>query len=78
MEGKFTVRGLFEDGEMRFAEPVDVEGCWKLEITFVEQVDEKSIPLESNPHRPEDMYVPDRLEELHRKIEDQRPPTVPY
>jgi hypothetical protein len=73
MEGR-TVRGFYDNGELRFAQPVDVEGCWNLEITFVEQVDEESIPLDADPHRPRHLKpFPDRLEEAHRTLEDQRP-----
>lgn len=77
MERK-TVRGYFDNGELRFAEPVHIEGCWKLEITFVEEVDEAGLPLESSPHRPEMLPVPDRMEEFHRRMQDERPHTGPY
>jgi hypothetical protein len=75
---RITVRGIYENGELRFAEPVNLEGCWELEITFTCLVDE-SFPFESSPHRPEHMqYYPDRLEELHRQIEESRPHTNPF
>jgi hypothetical protein len=76
LEGK-TVRGIYDHGELRFAEPVDVEGCWKVEITFVEQEDE-DVPLSADPHLPERLLTPNRREEIHRQIEDQRPPSRPY
>ena len=73
-----TVRGIYDDGEVRFAEPVSIDGCWELEITFTRRVDEDA-PFESSTHRPEHIkYLPDRLEELHRQIEDSRPPTNPF
>ncbi|HKP54924.1 MAG TPA: hypothetical protein VJ183_19995 [Chloroflexia bacterium] len=72
---KLTVRGMFEDGEVTFAGPVDVEGCWSVEITFLEREDGY---FEANPHRHEALAVPDRLEELHRQMESQKPPVGPY
>lgn len=69
---KRTVRAIYEDGEVTFAEPVYVEGCWHLEVTFVEQED-ANVPYEANTHRPEMGAVPDRLEELHRDMENKRP-----
>jgi hypothetical protein len=67
-----TVRGFYDDGELRFSEPVDLDGCWKLEITFVEEVDDEGIPLEANPHSPEMAPMPERFEDLHRQITDPR------
>ncbi|HET9496473.1 MAG TPA: hypothetical protein VFR15_19770 [Chloroflexia bacterium] len=76
---QITVRGIYDNGELRFAEPVDLEGCWELQIVFTRKVDEDSIPFESSTHRPEHMqYYPDKLEELHRQIEDSRPHTSPF
>lgn len=70
---RMTFRGIYDNGELRFAEPVDMQGCWKVQITFVEQEDEENVPLEANPHRPETSTpYADRLEEIHRRMEDQR------
>ena len=78
MERK-TVRGIYDSGELRFAEPVEIEGCWSLEITFLEEVDDASIPLDADPHRPKRISGGvARLEELHRAMEDQRPTTPPW
>jgi hypothetical protein len=76
--GERTVRGIYDDGELRFAEPVNIDGCWSITITFVEELDEHGMPLEANPHRPEMLPVPDRLEELHRKMEGERPKVGPF
>ncbi len=73
-----TVRGMYDDGELRFAEPVDVDGCWNLEITFVEEIDEEGIPVEADPHRAEILANPNRLEEAHRQIEVERPHIGPF
>jgi hypothetical protein len=70
MDNRKTVRGIYDDGEIRFAEPVDMDGCWNLEITFVEEVDEQGIPLEANPHRPEMIYQ--RLDQVHQQIDSAR------
>jgi hypothetical protein len=70
MDNRKTVRGIYDDGELRFAEPVDIDGCWNLEITFVEEVDEQGIPLEANPHRPEMLY--ERLDQVHQQIDSAR------
>lgn len=72
-----TVRGIYDNGELRFAEPVDIDGCWKLEITFVEQVVDEDALLDADPHRAKNAPFPDRLEEAHRKMEDQRPRISP-
>jgi len=77
MEGK-TVRGYYEDGEITFAGPVNAEGCWRVEITFVEREDAENTPYEVSPHRHQNLPVPDRMEEMHRQMESQKPPTVPY
>lgn len=74
---KKTVRGIFDNGELRFAEPVDMEGCWKLEITFLEREDE-DVHLDADPHRPEKLLTPLAMEELHRTLMDQKPPTTPF
>ena len=76
MENK-SVRGYFEDGEVRLLDPVHAEGCWKLEVTFVEQVDDQSVVLDADPHRSKVSQKADRLEELHRRLEDSRPQTGP-
>lgn len=70
---KKTVRAFYDEGEVRFLDPVHMEGCWNLEVTFVEQVDDEGVVFESNPHRPEVRHTADRLEELHRQIEGGRP-----
>jgi hypothetical protein len=75
---KRTVRGIYDDGELRFAEPVDVDGCWKLEITFVEREDIENIPLVANPHHPEQRPKPDRLEQMHRDLESIKPTINQY
>jgi hypothetical protein len=77
---KKTVRGVYDDGELRFAEPVHMEGSWKVEITFVEREDPADVPLNVDPHLPERLSKskPDRLEELHRAVEDQRPHIGPF
>ncbi|MEO6457717.1 MAG: hypothetical protein ABIO92_05525 [Chloroflexia bacterium] len=74
---KKTVRAFYDDGEVRFLDPVHVEGCWNLEITFVEQVDDEGVVFESDPHRPKVGHQVDRLEELHRQMEDSRPQIGP-
>jgi hypothetical protein len=73
-----TVRGIYDNGELRFAEPVNMDGCWELEITFTRKVDDDA-PFEANSHRPEHLqYFPDKLEELHRQIEESRPRRNPF
>lgn len=74
---KKTVRAFYDEGEVRFLEPVHMDGCWNLEITFVEQVDDKGVVFESNPHRSKVRHQADRLEELHRQMEDSRPQIGP-
>jgi|GEM_PF-5747255 hypothetical protein len=74
---KRTVRGFYDDGELRFSEPVYLDGCWNVEITFLEEVDDQGIPLEANPHRPEAPPVTERFEELHRHLTENRNPTLP-
>ena len=67
---KQTVRGVYEDGELRFAEPVHRDGSWQVEITFGDRMD---APVEGDPHRLEQQRpVADRLEELQRNVDDQR------
>lgn len=66
---KQTVHGVYDNGELRFTEPVNREGEWQVEITFVERVD---TTVEADPHRLEQRSVPDRLEELQRQVDDQR------
>jgi hypothetical protein len=76
---QITVRGIYDNGELRFAEPVNLEGCWELQIVFTRRVYDESAPFEPSPHRPEHMkYYPDKLEELHRQIEERRLPTNPF
>ena len=76
---QITVRGMYDNGELRFAEPVNLDGCWELQIVFTRRVDEDSIPFEASSHRPEHLqYFPDKLEELHRRIEESRPHTNPF
>jgi hypothetical protein len=69
---------VFDNGELRLAAPVDVTGCWMVDITFVEQIADAETPFESNPHRPEARPVPDRLEEFHRHVEEQAPRISPF
>ena len=76
MENK-TVRGFYDDGEVRLLDPVHMEGCWNVEITFIEQVDDEGIVLDADPHRSRAAQKADRLEELHRHLEDSRPQTGP-
>jgi hypothetical protein len=73
---KRTVRAVYEDGEVTFAEPVNFDGCWHIEVSFIEQED-PAVPYEVSSHRPELRPVADRLEELHRDMESKRPPP-PY
>jgi hypothetical protein len=70
-----TVRGMYEDGEVTLAGPVDLEGCWSVQITFLEKQD---TDFEADPHRHEALAVPDRMEELHRQMESQKPTVGPY
>jgi len=72
MDDKRTVRAIYEDGEITFAEPVELEGCWHVEVTFIQQEDPNA-PYEANTHRPERDAFPGRLEELRRNTENQRP-----
>ena len=75
---QIVVRGIYDNGELRFAEPVNMDGCWELQITFTRQVDDTA-PFEASTHSPERLqYLPDKLEELHRHIEDSRPHTNPF
>ena len=55
---------------MRFSEPIDLDRCWNVDITFLEEVDDRGIPLEANPHRSAAAPVPERFEELHRQLGD--------
>ena len=75
---KRTVRGMYDNGELRLAVPVDVTGCWRVEITFVEQIADADTPFEADPHRPAARPVPDRLEEFHRQVEEQAPHIRPF
>jgi hypothetical protein len=70
------VRAIYEDGDVTLAEPVYLSGCWRVEVVFLEREDQ-DIPVEANPHRPEARSVPDRLEELHRRMEMERPSSGP-
>ncbi|HUP28494.1 MAG TPA: hypothetical protein VM409_08675 [Chloroflexia bacterium] len=74
---KRTVRGFYDDGIVRILDPLHVEGCWNLEITFTEQVEDEDGLLEANPHGSRELPNAIRLEELHRQIEDSRPPIGP-
>lgn len=76
MERK-TVRGVYDNGELRFAEPVDMKGCWSLEITFLEQQADDS-HLAADPHLPERVPLTERMQELHRRIDDQAPHHKPF
>lgn len=73
-----VVRGIYENGELRFAEPVNIDGCWKVEITFVEREDTVNTPFNADPHLPERPRLPNRLEEIHRTMEDQKPHIGPF
>lgn len=67
---KQTVHGVYDNGELRFTEPVHRDGSWQVEITFVDRID---APVEADPHRLEQLAsMPDRLEELQRHVDDQR------
>ena len=69
-----TFQAVFEDGEVTFAEPVDMKGCWRVQVTFLEQEDTEDALFERSPHSPEKrMYLPDRLDELHRQVDSERP-----
>jgi hypothetical protein len=74
---KQTVRGVYDNGELRLAEPVEQTGCWQVEITFVNQLADESTPFEANPHRPEAGAPTDRLTEFHRHVEEQAPRIIP-
>ena len=75
---KRTVHGVYDNGELRLIAPVDVTGCWRVDITFVEQLADAETPFESDPHRPEGRPVPDRLEEFHRMVGEQAPHISPF
>lgn len=75
MDNNKTVRGFYEDGEITFAEPVDMDGCWRVQIVFLERED---APFEANPHRLEALAGQGRMEELHRQVESSKPPVGPY
>jgi len=66
---KHTVRGVYDNGELRFTEPVHRNGSWLVEITFVDRID---APVEADPHRLEQRSLHDRLDELQRQVDDQR------
>jgi hypothetical protein len=72
MDYRRTVRAVYENGEVTFAEPVELDGCWHIEITFLEREDPNTL-YEVSPHRPELGSVPGRIEELHRHMETQKP-----
>ena len=46
---KKTVRAFYDGGEVRFLEPVHMDGCWNLEITFVEQGMTKALSSNQTP-----------------------------
>ena len=71
-----TVRAVYENGEMIFTEPVNMEGFWRVEVTFIEQVD-TDIPMEASTHRPERGAMRERLEKVHHQLEGERR-TSPY
>lgn len=73
-----TFRGVYDNGDLCFAEPVDMTGCWKIEITFVEREDVENIPFVANPHDPELGPAAVRLEEFHNKTMGQFPPKRPF
>ena len=67
---KQTVHGIYDHGEMRLTEPVHRDGVWRVEITFVEQVDEESVPIERDPHRFEAGSLVDRMDDYQRHVDD--------
>jgi hypothetical protein len=71
MDNNMTVRGFYEDGEITFAEPVDLDGCWQVQIVFLEREDTENVPFEANPHRPE-------THAGQIGIEISKPPVSPY
>jgi hypothetical protein len=72
-----TFRAVYDNGEIRFTEPMHMEGEWQVTVTFVQQIDD-SIPLEADPHRHERGTWRNRLEEERTKIEVERPRTNPF
>ena len=72
-----TFRAVYDNGEVRFIDPVHLDGEWHLEVTFVEPVDD-SVPIEGDPHRHKQGTWPNRLEEAHRQFESDRPRTNPF
>ena len=72
-----TYRAVYDNGQIRFIDPVHLEGEWKVTVTFVEEVD-AAIPLEADPHRHEQGTWRERMEEAHRQFESDRPRTNPF
>jgi hypothetical protein len=75
---KPTARGVYDNGELRLVTPVAVTGCWRVEITFVEQLADAETPFEADPHRPAARPLPDQIEEFHRYVGDQAPHIGPF
>ncbi len=73
-----VVKAMFEDGEITFAEPMDIRGCWRVQVTFLEREDAENNPVEANPHRHEGRGKPNLIEELHRDIDSSRPHMGPF
>ena len=74
-----TVRAVYEDGEIIFAEPVDIDGCWRVQVVFLEREDADDVHFERDPHSPESILpLPDRLDEVHRQAEIGRPTIGPF
>ena len=67
-----TVKGIYENGEIKLVEPVPVTGTWYVDVTFIEEVKTNEDILEPNPHRPETPPIDETYEEFHRKIEPAR------
>ncbi len=65
-----TYRAIYDNGEVRFAEPMNMEGEWELIVTFVQPLDESTIPIEADPHRHEHSSWSDRLDEAHEHVID--------
>lgn len=72
-----TFRAVYDNGELRFTEPMHLQGEWQVTVTFVEEVDE-SVHVEADPHRHEHGTWRNRLEEAHRQFESDHPRSNPY
>jgi hypothetical protein len=72
-----TFRAIYDNGEIRFTDPMHMEGEWHVTVTFEEEID-NAVPMEADPHRHERGTWTDRLEEAHRSFDADRPRTNPY